>query len=57
MFSKNYFMKNTYLKHYKGQFEPFNDMFDCCIVPTEGKLAEPFKGTLFRLPFRTQLQV
>jgi sacsin len=51
------FMKNKYLKHYKGQFEPFNDMFGCCIVSTEGKLAEPFKGTLFRLPFRTQLQV
>jgi sacsin len=51
------FMKNKYLKHYKGQFEPFNNMFGCCIVPTEGKQAEPFKGTLFRLPFRTQLQV
>ena len=51
------FTKNKNLKKFRDQFEPFKDMFGCNIVPTDGKTAERFKGTLFRLPFRTHLQV
>jgi sacsin len=51
------FMKSKLLQKFRGQFKPFDDMFGCRIIPSQDKAATPLKGTLFRLPFRTGLQV
>jgi sacsin len=51
------FMNRKLLQKFRGQFKPFDDMFGCHIIPSQDRAATPFKGTLFRLPFRTRLQV
>jgi sacsin len=51
------FMKSKLLQKFRGQFKPFDDMFGCRIIPSQDKAVTSLKGTLFRLPFRTRLQV
>ena len=50
------FVKTRYISRYQNQFYPYNGMFGCQVTSEPGKPVSTFSGTLFRLPFRTQLQ-
>jgi hypothetical protein len=50
------FVKNSHIQRYQSQFNPYNGMFGCQLTSEPGKPISTFNGTLFRLPFRAQLQ-